>query len=154
MSKAVDHVIWRLTPFLTAICHRANLSLTLLFQVQQVVRMNMSIVMPVCLCVLVWMTTTGKRLFSPNSKIQMVLYTFEEREENEENQNTEKKTTIKTYKDAISSLEDVQFFLVDHGHYCVFETLGNTIDLVASVVKAKWLAPHNIVVQSFYCIDI
>jgi len=73
---------------------------------------------------------------------------------------------------------------VSRGHYHIFETLGNTVDLVASAqakscthrcdcfimyctiphkkttqqqktkaplsTKAKWLAPHNAVVRSFY----
>ena len=43
-------------------------------------------------------------------------------------------TIIKTFRDAISSLEEVQTFLSCRSHCEIFESLGNVIDSVASIL--------------------
>ena len=44
-----------------------------------------------------------------------------------------KKGPYQHFKDAISSLEEVQTFLASCGHSEIFESLGNVIDLVVSM---------------------
>ena len=55
-------------------------------------------------------------------------------EDSEEKEDEEMEDTIiKTFRDAIPSLEEVQTFLSNHGYCEIFESLGNVIDSVASI---------------------